>query len=769
MSEVFVKRLQDKGDVRRAQIFVGQKAGPGVPVSEFSAEMQERLNSINIGERVVCVTMADATPATVRPLPAAAAVAPPVAKARPRDAAPAGSARRPDNLESRVVVGYDRTSKTVRFENGSSISATALPFSDPVLTLRPGARLTKNGAVWTVNFAPDVQEGLGTAPDVDRNPYSFAGWEGGTPTPLEDPSHATHEREHANRSSGRIDVTFTAGSPVFVPEGRLQHEDQTAPFAFFHCWDGEQQRYAIPGSSMKGAIRSLFEALTNSRMGVTDANALERAPLYRRRSAVLYRVVALPSGAMPGKVVRCDFEFRDERGNPVEVQGRRPPAGAVFTNEDEWRANLFWVTPDKYRHGRGKCRIAWAATTSTLDLPQNVLDAYLRMKDHPHFLDHPANVASNRALSRYASPGPENWHAPAYDQCEADLFSIKEGELLFGIRDGAALACFGKNVNFLWPGQKSPLALLGSFRARAEKEKMTIESADAAEAAFGFAAEHKKDMSHPFRGRIRFGPFWGPPVTDPLPPAIELMPLTSPAGTKLKARPLYLEGQNGKSGNYDGNAKLRGRKFYWHQKTADGTVPKQHRHDLLTQGQTADVPLKMRPAPIRPLPVGTTFTGVVAFDNLTDAELGALIACLSPGLAFGEEPSSFGIKIGKGKPRGLGTIVCSAIQVKRLRKDRYESWNAAQFEALEPAPLIDAYKTWISGHLRRRWDDLAHVQDLRRLLRIPSKPSARMYPPTFGMYGWGPQWDDPVGNPPGGVQGRPPGMSLARDDRAIKD
>lgn len=768
MSDIVVKVLKPKGDLQRAQLYVGQTAGPATPFSEFSAAMQERLRAAEPGQKIYCEPIAKPTPATVLPLASAPAAPAPVRREPPPEGHLKAQAPPRDAPDVRTVVGYDRATRAVRFENGSSLQATALPFADQVLTLRPGARLMKDRDGWTVAYAPDVRDGVGPEPDVNRNPYNFAAIEGSEPLPAEDPVGCTHDQEHAGRHSGVVRLTLAAQSPIFVPEGRLQHEDLTAPYAFFHCWNGEAEQYAIPGSTIKGAVRSLYEAFTNSRMGVTDAKALKDPPLYRRRSSELYRIKSLPTASKPGKAVRCHFEFRDELGKRVEVRGLPVPPVGVPLREQEWRANLFWVRPDSYSHGSRKCRIAWADSPSTdVDLSLDVMNAYLRMRGHSHFRRHPDNVANNKALSKYVSRGPEPWRAPAYEQCEADLFSLNESDLVFGIASRGALACFGKNVNFLWPGASSPLQLLGRFRERPQDEPsgMKLTDADPAEAGFGFAATHDpKTGSHPFRGRIRFSTFWGPVLTEPL-PLVELMPLTSPAGTKVKARPLYLEPHtDGQSAHYDGSARLRGRKFYWHQNAGDGTIPMQHRYDLLRKNNVREIEQKMRPAPIRPLPSDTQFSGEIQFDNLTDAELGALLACVAPQLAFGD--GSYGIKVGKGKPRGLGSVQCVKRDLRLLRADRYAAWDAEEDESGDPATYVAAYKRWISGQLGREWDAIGFVKDLSRLLQIPRETSVRVYPPTFHMYGWGPEWNDPSGDPKGGARSRPPAMRRASDDQS---
>ena len=470
-------------------------------------------------------------------------------------------------------------------KSGRPLKVDSLKVTDRLLAARPGSDFAPGRDMELVGYAPDVVAmGLADKPGIDRNPYNFVPWIGGKPTEAQEPKQAAHDTIRNDRLSGRMEATFKAQTPIFVPKGQLQKGGEGAPdtenntdntLDFFKCWDGKCDRYAIPGASAKGAVRSLFEALTNSRAGVTDDAALGKPPLYRRRSSVLYKILQMPNGpGNPGQVQECAYALCDGRGEPCETQRHalQRMRSTGYQNhhpqlkEIDWRANLFWVEPHRYRHGP-KVKIRFHPRNGATPLPvsQETVDRFLSMKGHPHLADHPDNAA---AASRQAYDG----RAPKYSKVEQALFRLHgspNGDIVFGIPKNGELHCFGKNVNFLWPGARSPLAMMGSpgsggrgpFAAREPKEQR-LAGSDPTEATFGFAGKHT-DNSHPFRGRVRFGTFWGPSVTDPKPVGLQLMPLTAPSGTKAKSRPLYLEpAGSGKSADYgDGNAKLRGRKF----------------------------------------------------------------------------------------------------------------------------------------------------------------------------------------------------------------
>ena len=709
--------------------------------------------------------------------------------------------------------------------------------ADPVLGVRPGAgfsvRLNEDGTPKVdpktgllvggelVEYAGDIQPGLGPIPDTDRNPYNFAAWVGPKPWEAEDPEHGgTHEKEALDRLSGVITVTLTARSPIFVPSS----DD---PSEFFSCHDGTEVRKAIPGSTVKGCVRSLFEALTNSRLGVSSLDMLgvevddsgkkvQRPALYRRRAPNLYRIIQMPNGATPGKAVRCEWEYlnidsgtatpgnvipkwRDHRDIPDgELSGAQ-----VFP----WRANTFWVGSHAYCHRKGKRGIAVLPTNGKVDLPGGVVDKFLEMRGHPHLVAHPKNV-KNKKGSGYQNDTTPGF-APAdtdpreidkaarqsYETCAQDLFDLRADgsvySLVHGFDDGKQLVTIGRNFNFLWPAKTTPAKLAEPFLAR-DEDSAALDGADPAAAVFGFIGNHReadpntgRPATHPFRGRVRFTTFWATKVVgggvD-----VQLMPLTAPAGTKAKSRPLYLTpGAGGRSGNWgEKGVALRGRKFYWHQKPdphyqKDG-IAKQHSYDLLKCENGPEIEDKMLPKPIRPLGEGSTFQGEVHFANLTRAELGALLVSLDPGLAFEptvtEPPQKrYGIKVGKAKPLGLGSVVASvSLEVLAETKDRYGDLSGAVKRTvprkatqndLSLLGLVDAYKDWARKQLGEEssWDELDFVTDLRRLLELPSEPSVRVYPTRFDQYGWLPKAGDRNGEPTGGSGNRPKAMKLARD------
>lgn len=749
-----VKLLKPKDGLARAQLYVGSTAvGKARSLAEFSDAVQEKLKDAGPDVEVFCAPMADPDPKRLQPTD------PPT---------PRVAGARSESPERRVD---------------------------------PAQRQPEDGGQ-----APGH-------PGFDRNPYNFAEWEGDQPWTADASEKETHERWRYDekRYAGVMTVRVKAATPVFVPEGRLTADNgqpDREPQHFWRCHDhAGVPRFGIPGSSVKGVIRTLYETLTNSRLGVLSEQIYEKPIPYRRRSATGWVIASKnPDGSID--VLRCalEFVFTDGGGLKKRQQavpnrigvlwappGRvvRPPNSTIDpSNTADWqairyRANLLWT--DSHTHDWKELYVRVGTARATI--AANDVTRYTDNLNHPMYEANPDHAASatknfyanNASVKRQIGP------------LRKDLRRLEIGDLVFGIPDPARpgyLACFGKNVNFLWPSRTKPEALLKEFRPRGPKE-MSLTQADYADLGFGFAGADEGE-SHPFRGKIRFSTFWA--VGEPKEmPELRLGPLTSPSGTKLKARSLYLPGKNGIAQTYDEAARLRGRKFYWHQRSqGDGADPKH-----TAQPGQAETQL---PPPIHPLPAGTEFKGHIAFDNLSDVELGALIAAVCPSRLFNDK-QRYGWKIGKAKPRGLGSVEPTACFIDFRPEPRrmyttlklpittpidvlngHSPGGTTTVATGAPAPpdstisltdALDAYRQWVTRSASKPWADVGFIQDLRKILRLPDSPQYFGYLDNPNLYGWMPEFYDPArpptyaassaGDPRGGAAGRRPAMKRARD------
>jgi len=83
---------------------------------------------------------------------------------------------------------------------------------------------------------------------------------------------ASHARYHPDRWSGRITVSMTTLTPLLIPEktGEEQIGGSGARHTIHGIRRGPDGKPLIPPTSVKGMLRSAYEALTNSRFGVFE-------------------------------------------------------------------------------------------------------------------------------------------------------------------------------------------------------------------------------------------------------------------------------------------------------------------------------------------------------------------------------------------------------------------------------------------------------------------------------------------------------------------
>lgn len=310
---------------------------------------------------------------------------------------------------------------------------------------------------------------------------------------------------------------------------------------------------------------------------------------------------------------------------------------------------------------------------------------------------------------------------------------------------------------------KKLMGQTGSYASR-EPTQQNLATADLAEAVFGFIGQNdQKGNSKSLRGRVEFSTFFGPCISQELAKeSITVMPLTSPKKeAKAKCLPLYYKIQNDEKRpplditRNQHDLVLRGRKMYWHQLHSDMDTLIPHEHDYCWMRAKGMIhrPLNTT-VTIQPLGINITFKGEVRFIDLDEVELGALLCSLSPSLLFtssgtqGTNKRTYGLKFGKGKPRGLGSVTqVISVSTQPSYNELYANFmpnyqrlddNASEPDKpIEPDKFIKAYKTRIVEFEKSRrmpyltYEEIPFVKDLEKLLRFPTKDSYRKYPNLY--------------------------------------
>ena len=103
------------------------------------------------------------------------------------------------------------------------------------------------------------------------NPYDFARIDWNRPPERRKPiwHHQLVGQDARQLYSGHIDVDVFAETPIFVSDPRNVPADPKKPAQFMQNKGGE---YIIPGSSIKGMLRTVVETLGNGCLTLFDGN-----------------------------------------------------------------------------------------------------------------------------------------------------------------------------------------------------------------------------------------------------------------------------------------------------------------------------------------------------------------------------------------------------------------------------------------------------------------------------------------------------------------
>jgi len=202
------------------------------------------------------------------------------------------------------------------------------------------------------------------------------------------------------------------------------------------------------------------------------------------------------------------------------------------------------------------------------------------------------------------------------------------------------------------------------------------------------------------------------------------LPKTSPkilASPKPTTFQHYLEQPDDATKNnlrhWDSDAKIRGYKMYWHRNTPNNSK------QVYSWNEGKIIENDTQHTVIRPVNKGVTFKGRIRFENLTKEELGALLFVLNL-------PENCHHKLGMGKPLGLGSIKISTQLFISKRTERYSRLfdnNNDNFflsdEPQKPEEFICAFEKYILNNIsnsdkvnaEKLWET-PRLKDLKNLL-----------------------------------------------------
>ena len=499
------------------------------------------------------------------------------------------------------------------------------------------------------------------------NPYYFI--------PLQDKCDKKYKFEGEKGLTGWIECELETKAPVFIPnitnDDRFQYQTKEQgkirSYDFYSYRDlsdeiGNDRNFpteaVLPGSEIRGMIRSEFEVITNSCLSTID----DKKILFRRVTNPGFpgRINKTSNGGW--EIIPCNkyklpiSEFYNkiksyEEGEEIWFKANRDRYITALVNKNEGKKGYFHQGEKIFNK---KNESVFVPNTEADTIPLNGDDLNNLLENVKLYRDNKVNLGykdknGKKEHSGYGKFKPEK----VKDLNEVLVYYSKYGNHLYLGLANIGREVFQNNLKKIISKQEyNPCSSLNKLCTACK--------------LFGFTGKEKQLAS-----RVRFTdtvPIKALNENDFFEPGI-LKELSSP---KLSASEFYLvrpkiggkevhlwnydyAGNWKKKGEnkYDRNSfiikedytpKIRGRKFYWHQKIKKTPY-------ISKEGSERNVG-------VRPLKPDVKFSSKIYFNNISEKDLKTLIWVIEIG-----NLSDNAHKIGMGKPLGLGSL---KIMVKKL-------------------------------------------------------------------------------------------------------
>ncbi len=535
------------------------------------------------------------------------------------------------------------------------------------------------------------------------------------------------DRYHEELYSGYIDLTIETLTPLYI---RRLSDDS----AFFSI--GDQPR--IPGSSLRGMVRTLVEIVSFSKFNFFDDRRL------------YYRAVGDPTSL--GKAYRKRFtsgDFRDRnKGLKVSVcagilkkegkkyfvypskkikgvqyyrinmsfdkENRIFSVNDIFVKEFNFKKIYFEPAYEKvYEHGtrNRKIYLKYALVKKISEKKEsNLISGYLVCsgyieKKHFQWIINDADVKKKieipgKVVKEYEL---DLQHSQSLLKDTVDQRNVilklkkhKEGVPVFYLTDYEGnIVAFGHTPFFRLPYEKT----IGEHIPDKVKNNDVV---DIAEAMFGRLDEWAsrvffEDAPCVSKGTSIFYEEVSPRILSSPKPTTFQHYLEQPHGVNTPKNELK---------HWNDDAEIRGYKLYWHRKTSKNPdAPYSWSEGRLFTDTQHTI--------IQPVKPETQFSGRIRFENLTREELGCLLFVL-------KLPEGCAHKLGMGKPLGLGSVRIVPSLVLINRKERYsklfeqQNWMVGERKASDEEidGFVKDFENYVlsklnkeeKGNARSLWD-----------------------------------------------------------------
>ena len=604
------------------------------------------------------------------------------------------------------------------------------------------------------------------------------------------------------RHTGYVQCTLVTESPLYIRGGLLPNdfkkfgdrscnleelaqltpEEQKRWTDFFY--NPANHRPVIPGSSLRGMIRTLVEIVTYSKLHKVSGH-----------QKLFFRAVAAP-------------RKKDEDPDPLAIEYERK----LGKNSNKVKAGyLSRQTDGSWRIYKPKSVVkeqsfVWIKESIVLDSdvaligvngsdyhPQhievrfdNVDQENNRYLAHQISINNPAHqyqgyliTSGNMIEGNPEGKSPRQYHClvgekkdqyvdiqreAVEDYCAAltdfqkkypfdeQIGILKDGNPVFYCepKDGEKVTLFGHSPNFRVPftppNKKSRAASVTDFIPPKLKSDDNA-AIDMSEAIFGWVKDKKSD-NQARAGRVFItdavvdsqvsdDQIWCQENSeDRITPKI----LATPKPTTFQH---YLvqtdrEGKRENLKHYGSNpiedTVIRGHKLYWHQRDVSGDSIKESKEQEEIEKKSKQY------TKIRPICSALSFHFLIYFENLTDEELGALLWVLDlakekENRIYLKDEREYRFSLGMGKPFGMGAVKLSNQQLwlSQRKEKRYQQlfdgnkWETGDYNDTqdEAEVLVDSFKRYVLERIGENPDgnleDVLRIKMLLEMLSFPGK------------------------------------------------
>jgi CRISPR-associated protein (TIGR03986 family) len=537
--------------------------------------------------------------------------------------------------------------------------------------------------------------------------------------------------DNEDRITGYISYELETLTPLFIGKGsdntdQTDQTDQKVTREFF----SPAGKVRIPGSSLRGMIRTMVEIVSWGKFGATDKDRklYFRAVGEKGSLGKHYRKVMLDENdhcfprIKAGLLIQIftDKYIISPSANIYRVQfdieNRKAAKSDIALQEFDFKKIYFIpAIPKTHTHFRldkatGKKKpflLKYAEVTEVSESEMNgykegflISSGNLGIKKHMHWIIDLPDFSKQIPID-----------AKVIDDYRKDVSRDDKSDLFRRLdKDPGGVPCFyitdtsGKVFSFGFTGMFRLAYDLTIGDHIIPQQLLDDNLADITENVFGTAS-----MSNIIASRVFFED--AVLISEKQYDSEVFLNLLSPKPTTFQH---YLEQEKNvskkelKHWNHTG-AKIRGYKLYWHKNI-----------DLHDKTENKKLGQK-----IRPIKHGT-FKGKIRFENLTKIELGTLLFAL-------DLPSGLHHKLGMGKPCGFGSVKISPRLFVSNRKERYRrlfensGWYLAEKEEKDKEKYKQEFQKYILEQLKLNKESLWDIDRMKELSAMLNYSNIKLY------------------------------------------